>query len=168
MRRLSVINTDECVCKTKSRSERDFFDNRGRLVIVAVTNPSGPYHKVGDVRPIQMRLPLWPDCEVDLLIAHQVWPVRLTCNPFKLHRLLSCPPDDKRAIGPCDEIGVFPGRLHSVEDNLQFWTDCDAYQCGLRGVISRNARYYPVPMSRHEGMQSNSIHRQAPESPPSL
>src|SRR3981081_1861305 len=112
--------------------------------------------------PIQMRLPLRPDCEVNFLITHQVWPVRLTCKSLQIAPSAVLPTHEKGAIGPRDEIGAFPGRLRSVEDNLQFWTDCDAYQCGLWGVISRNARHYPIPMSRHEGMQSNSIHLRLP------
>jgi hypothetical protein len=57
---------------SESRAERDFFDHRGSLVIVAVTNPSGPYHIVGYLRPIQVCSPLRPDSEVSLLVMLQV------------------------------------------------------------------------------------------------
>jgi hypothetical protein len=97
-----------------------------------------------------MRFTLWPCGEVNLLVTLQVQSVRLGCMPFKLHRLLSGPSHDKGANGPSDQVGVFPGRHHSVKDDLKLWGDRDAYQGRLWGAISRNTRHYAEPMSHNE------------------
>ena len=84
----------------------------GTLIVVAVTNPSGPHNKACYVRPAHSRWSIRPDREVHLLVMLEIWPLRFSGNPFQLHRLLSSPPNHKGANGSCDQVWVFPRRLY--------------------------------------------------------
>ena len=140
----------------------DLHNQRWRLVEVAISNPFGPHHEIGDSRPTHACRAIGPCRKVRLLVAFQLHTARLESNALELNRLLSTPSHDKRTRRVLDQIRILPGGLDCIEDDLQFRSRRDADQCGLRCAIRRCAGYDPIEKSRHERVNSRSIHPQPP------
>ena len=144
--------------------KNDLHNQRRRLVEVAIANPLGPYHKIGDSRPIHACRSIGPSRKVRLLVAFQLRAARLESNTLELNRLLSTPSHNERTSWAFDQIRILSGRLDCIEDDLQFRRRRDADQRGLWNAVPRCAGHDSIEKSCHERVNSRYIHLNLRES----
>ena len=133
-------------------------NQRRRLIEVAIANPFGPHHKVGDSGPTHACRSIGPSRKVRILVAFQLRAVWLECHTLELNSLLPTPSHDKRTRWSFNQIRILSGRLDCIEDNLQFRSRRDTDQSRLWNTLPRYAGYDPIKKSRHERVNRCLIH----------